>query len=106
MAKITIAAAPTFKATAKIPAPEGKTLAIEFVFRHRTKEELERWSTGDEAKNRSEVDTILGMAEGWTNVEEPFNAEELTKLCQSFHAAGRTIATTYMEELMQARLGN
>lgn len=106
MAKISIAVAPTFKATAKIPAPEGRTLAVEFVFKHRTTEELARWTADVAASGRSDAVAVMEMAEGWTNVEEPFTAESVEALCLNYHRAGAAIATAYVDELMQAKVGN
>jgi len=102
---IKLKAKPTFTAKVTIPAPEA-ALEIEFEFRHKTKDELESFSTGDEAKGRSDVDTVLAVASGWHDVEDEFGAQSLDVLFQNYHSAPRAIVETYMAQLTQVKLGN
>lgn len=105
MAKLKLQPAPTFKAKVVIPAP-GAPIEIVFEFLHKTKKGLEEFATGDKAKDRSDVETVLEIAKGWDDVEEEFGKEAIAGLCENYHAAARSIADTYMRELTQARLGN
>lgn len=53
----------------------------------------------------SDVEAILQIAKGW-NLPHEFNAENLTKLCDRYHAAGGAIGAAYREAHARGRLGN
>lgn len=98
---------PTFKAKVEIHVPGESTPAeVKVEFKHKTKDELEAFFTGPEAKGRSDVDTVLSIACGWEGVDAPFDAENLATFFANYHGAARAIVVAYTEEITAARRGN
>lgn len=97
---------PTFRAKVEIPLPGGEKADFVGIFKHRTTEELREFSTGEASKGRSDLDTVLGMLEGWEGVDADFGREAVDTMLKQHHAASRCIGNVYVNELMQARLGN
>lgn len=112
MPKITLNPAPTFKGVVSIPVPGEKPAEVEFVFKHRTRkqfDELMKKTKADvEAGTDGAGDTafVMSLVEGWNVDGEPFNAENVEKLLENYHAAGRAISERYTELLVLGRLGN
>jgi Phage tail assembly chaperone len=104
MAKLKLQPKPEFKASVSIPvAGEAEALSLEFTFKHRTREELEKFITA--SVNRTDPETILEMASGW-ELADAFTAENLALLAQNYIAAPKLIFDKYIDELVKARLGN
>ena len=100
-----LVAAPTFKATVKIPAAGGDTVPIEFVFRHKTRAEFDAWASVERADVLHE-DAVMEIASDWTDVEDSFSRESLTKLFDVFQASPTAIYTAYAQELKLGRQKN
>lgn len=107
MSKISLALEPTFQAEVQIPVPGAKPAPLKFNFKYRTQDELNDYRKGlaEQAASITDVELVMGVAEGW-ELEEPFNAENVKRLLQKYHAAATTIGETYIKQLMQAKLGN
>jgi hypothetical protein len=103
MAKLKLNPNPTFTAKVGIHVPGDESAEVEFTFRHRTKDELQKFI--DESSDRSDVDTILQCATGW-ELSDPFNAESVGILVQNYISAPRAIFNRYIEELARAREKN
>lgn len=101
-----IKADPTFKAGVRIPTAGGKVHTIEMEFRHMTADEFREFMSGEASVGRSDVDTVLALAVGWSGVDAPFNRESLEVLFQHHIAAPREIGKVFAEELLQAREKN
>lgn len=102
MAKLTLNAAPTFKAKVGILVPGSDEPAeVEFVFKHRTKDALEAWMNepGEDLKK------VMEMASGW-DLPEKFTEANVSKLLQNYFGAAAAIVTAYINELMKAKTGN
>lgn len=99
-------AAPTFTAKVGIPVPGAEPIDVRFVFKHMTREALESFLTGADAAARSDVETIMAIAEGWHDVDQPFGREAVELLTQNYHGSARAVLSTYVTELAAARLGN
>lgn len=97
---------PTFRAKVDIPLPGGEKASFVGVFKHRTADELREFSTGDAARERTDLQTAMEMLVGWEEVEADFSEAAVAQMLQQFHAAARVLGDTYVRELMQARLGN
>ena len=100
---ITIKAPETFRAKVTIPVPGGAEVSFVGVFRHRSRTELHEWV---QAKGRTDEQTIMDCLAGWEGVDAEFNAASVALLLEQYHAAPRVIVEAYVDELMQARLGN
>ncbi len=112
MAKLKLIAAPTFKATVKIPEPGGETVSLEMTFKHRTRDQLAEFLAATTANDQKPEDEriedpqfILQMAVGW-ELSDPFDEASLELLVQNHIAAPRLIFETYLEELTKARAKN
>lgn len=103
MAKLTLIAAPTFKAKVGIPLHGGGEGEVEFTFKHRTKSDLTAWL--DVASEKRPAEMILDMVEGW-DLEEPFSPESVATFVENYQGAAIPILGKYTQELTQARLGN
>jgi hypothetical protein len=101
MAKLSLKAAPTFACKVGIPVHGGEPAMVEFTFKHRTKDDFQKWL----AVEREDVDAILEMAEGW-DLAEPLDKENVGVLVQNYSGAAKAIFNKYFDELVQARLGN
>lgn len=106
MAKLALLANPTFRAKVPIPVAGAAPVLVEFEFKHRTFDQMQEWSTGKEAKDRSNLDTVMGCALGWFEMDVEFSRENVATFLQNYIAAGGVIVETYMRELGGARLGN
>lgn len=106
-AVLKLKANPTFLATVAIPLPDGEgTHEIGVTFKHKNKAALEEFITGESARSRSDVDSVLEIVESWTGLDGDFNRDNLTEFLQNYHGAARAIVSRYVEKLSQARLGN
>lgn len=107
MAKLTLNAAPTFKAKVGIPVAGSPAVSVEFTFKHRTKADLEAHikKVASEPESFGDVQVVMGAVVGW-ELDDEFNAENVATLLQNYHGAGRAIMEAYGVELVQARLGN
>jgi len=98
---------PTFTLEVGIPLPDGTSFHdITVSFRHKTKRELEEFVTGDAAKTRPDVDSIMEIVEGWSGLDGEFNRENVTELLQNYHGAARAIVAAYTTKLSAVRLKN
>lgn len=102
MAKIKLCADPTFNAMVPIPIPGAKPTPVQFTFKHRTKKEVAEWGVKLE---KSDVELVKDMASGW-ELDDAFNDENISQLCDSYAGAAYAIFETYLEELRGARTKN
>lgn len=124
----------TFKREIAIPTPDGKGIKIEFVMKHRSREEmaeftqfvrekgesLEESTAGIEAEAEgshklmeaakamvdSDVDSILDVAVDWNIDGYAFTRENIAKLCRLYPATAITVLRDYFEGMLRGRLGN
>ena len=101
--KFSLTANPTFKALVDVPVPGGKSAAVEFTFKSRTRDEFRLFIDG--LGDRLDVDVIMDMASGW-DLEDPFDQANVELLTQNYLGAARAITEKYLSELTAARLGN
>lgn len=102
-AKFTLNPTPTFKATVEIPRPGTDAGEIEFVFKHRTRDQFKELV--DSMADKKDVELVMDVASGW-NLADPFDAEHVEMLLQNYFVSGETIVTTYLRELTAGKLGN
>jgi hypothetical protein len=94
---------PTFKASVRIPVPGGESEPVEFVFRHRTLDDLTAWRI--EMRGKQDFDVVTTCVVSW-GLNDEFNDDNVRRLLQNYGGAGAAIAEAYMRELMGARRGN
>ena len=101
--KFSLTANPTFKALVDVPVPGGKSAAVEFTFKSRTRDEFRLFIDG--LGDRLDVDVIMDMASGW-DLEDPFDQANVELLTQNYLGAARAVIEKYLSELTAARVGN
>jgi len=102
MAKLSLTAAPTFTATVQIPIPGKRPAPVEFKFKHRNKDELEVFFRDFSG---TDVELVMEIVSGW-DLDDPFSAETVAQLLNSYSGAGKAISDKYLSEMIQARVGN
>lgn len=103
MAKLKLTPEPTFKTKVGISVPGKGKVPTEFTFRHKTRKEVLAWI--EESKDMKDADLIVDIATGW-ELEDEFNAENISALCEAYSSAGGEIVTAYLQELSGARAKN
>jgi hypothetical protein len=101
--KFSLVPAPTFKAPVTIQVPGGKSVQVEFIFKHRSREDFKEFMDGLEG--RKDVDILLDVASGW-ELEDAFEAKGLQQLVDNYMGAGQAVLQTYMIELTTGRAKN
>lgn len=103
MGKLKLVANPTFKAKVGIPVAGGKSVDVEFVFKHRTKSQLDEFIKTRAEK--SDADSFLEMVEGW-DLEDAFNKENVEQLLENYIGAAVSTYRAYIDELVANRAKN
>ena len=100
-----IKAYPTFPATVKIRAPGGEVQELPVVFKHMRKDDVKGFFEQASENNRSDVECILDLVESW-KADMDLSPESVGELIQNYPASAHAIFACYMQELIDARLGN
>lgn len=103
MARLNLNPNPTFNAKVEICQPGGEPVAVEFTFKHRTRDEMD-----DFIKTLTDLsieDQVMAVASGWELVE-PFNVENVKRLAQNYITAPAAIRDKYIAELIKAKEKN
>lgn len=101
--KFSLVPSPTFKAMVAIQVPGGKAAEVEFVFKHRDRDNFKEFV--DSLEGREDVDILLDIASGW-ELEDAFDEKNLQKLVDNYLGAGRAVLQAYISELTAARAKN
>lgn len=103
--KFTLDPAPTFKSVVNIPVAGGKPAPVEFIFKHRDREQFKEFVEG--LTDRQDVEVIMDMASGW-DLDDAFDAESIGKLVTRYMGAFNAICEVYFNELTKSgpRSGN
>jgi GMP synthase PP-ATPase subunit len=103
MAKLQLQPNPTFKARVEIPVPGASPVKVEFVFKHRTRDEMDKFLKSLDGMD--DVEMIQKIAAGWELVDD-FNEENIRTLVQGYIAAPREIFEAYLAAMTGARQKN
>lgn len=104
MATLKLQPAPTFWAKVPIPLPGGEKHEIELEFVHKTRDDLDKWRSEKDVKTDGKA--VMTIVKNWRGVEGDFNEDNINAVLQNYHGAGIAIGRTYIEQLMQLKLGN
>lgn len=102
MARLSLAANPTFRAKVGIPVAGGDSVDVEFEFRHRTTKELAKFV---ENSDRDDIDTVMDCVCGW-ELEDEFSRANVERLLDNYGGSAMQIYTKYIEELVGQRRKN
>jgi hypothetical protein len=127
MAKVTLGNRPTeFKHTVKFQMLDGTTASIQVKYKYITRQEAAKLQdelrakakakVGDigddktlseliEMADESTVDGLMNCVLGW-DIDEPFNRENVVRLCNELPAAAEAIRDSYWSAVLNGRLGN
>jgi hypothetical protein len=113
MAKFSLTPSPTFKEKVGIPVAGGAPADVQFVFRHRTKSQLDDFlrpppvpAEGEEpVPEKTDVERIKEMATGW-DLDDPFDDEHIGLLVENYPGAGVAVLRGYVDALIGARRKN
>lgn len=94
---------PTFKRDVEIPVPGEKPAKLNFVFRHKTRNELKEFV--DSLADREDIDTVMDVACGW-GIDESFDEDNVEVLLQNYPGSALAIINAYLNEVSGARKGN
>lgn len=103
MAKLKLIAEPTFRAKVGIPTAGGEAIDVEMTFKHRTKTQLDEFVNSRADKPDSE--SFMEMVTGWELPDE-FNRENVDLLLENYIGAALATYRVYIDQLVQAKLGN
>lgn len=104
--KITLNPAPTFKLAVEIPVPGADFASVEFVFKHRTKTQLEEMFAKNKAAEAvDQVSEVMEMVVGW-EFSEDFNRENVARLLDNYPGSALAILLAYSGELQRFKRGN
>ncbi|MNO64407.1 hypothetical protein D3C76_551350 [compost metagenome] len=101
--KFSLKAAPTFKKSVDLPVHGGDAVAVEFEFKHRTRDDLDAWLK--DIKEKSDAEVLAGCVVGW-DLSDKCEAESFELLTQNYAGTGPAITKAYVDEILQARRKN
>jgi len=103
MPKLKLVANPTFRAKVGIPVAGAVPVEIEFVFRHRTKTDLDAWISA--RTDKSDPDSFMEMVESW-ELDDPYTRENVETLLENYIGTALATYRVYIDQLVQAKLKN
>jgi hypothetical protein len=95
---------PTFQAKVEIPRPGDSPASITFTFKHRSKEEMERF-VKEAATMEDDLQVVMAVATNW-DLSDTFNEENVKTLISNYIAAPQKVFETYLQELSGNRRKN
>lgn len=103
--------APTFRAKVPLTVPgEDKRGLVEFVFRHKTRQQFAAW--WEAIEGRKDADILADVVAGWEDVIDeqgepvPYSPEALALLIDRFPASAAEILLAYRRGLWESREKN
>lgn len=104
---------PTFPAVVQISSPGvAEPLALDIIFKHKTKAEVLAWGERCRAATGPELATLLDeVIHGWSaqdrnGADVPYSAENLSQLLQNFALAHQDIHAGYLAAVSEAKRKN
>lgn len=104
MAKLKLQPDPTFTAKVDIPVPGAAPASVTFTFKHRSKEEMERFIK-EAAGMEDDLQVVMSVATNW-DLSDTFNEENVKTLISNYIAAPQKVFETYLQELSGNRRKN
>lgn len=97
---------PTFTSNIVVPTPSGP-VTIKGTFKHMPKADFTAFVKKErEGTARPDEEVVMDILAGWSEVDAEFNSDNVKALCQEYHAFGKTVVETFVEQLTQYRTGN
>lgn len=104
MAKLKLQPDPTFKAKVGIAVPGSAAVDVTFTFKHRTKDEVERFVEAV-ADMSDDCQVVMSMATGW-ELSDTFDEANVKTLIANYISAPQAIFEAYLQELSGTRRKN
>ena len=108
MAKLKLIPDPTFEAKVAVPVPGAGTVDVKFTFKHRTRDELQRFlaETASDAESKmDDVQLVMACACGW-ELADTFDEKNVGEFVRQYIAGPASVYETYTAEMIGARLKN
>lgn len=96
----------TFAYPVDIPRADGDDASLNFIFRHKTRDEFRDFLNRAGEAKQDDIDPLLEIIEGWKDVDGEFSPQALRQLVQDFHGAPAAILSGYVAALTEGRRGN
>lgn len=109
--KLTLVPEPEFKAPVPIPVPGQGVVNVEFTFKYRTRDELQRFAAKCDPerpeydKDYQDHQMVMDAAKGW-ELADAFTEENVKEFCRQYIAGPAAVFDTYVMEMTGARLKN
>lgn len=109
--KLTLVPAPTFTAKVMVPVPGQGDVPVEFTFKHRTREEMQRFTAkfnpeGPEYDaSMTDEQMVMDCACGW-ELADAFTEPNVKEFCRQYLVGPAAVFETYVAEMAGARLKN
>lgn len=104
MARLKLHPDPTFKAKVAISVAGAGPAHVEFTFKHRTRQEMDRFL--ESVKDMTDdVEMILAMTSGW-DLSDEFSEQNVRQLVDGYIQAPAAIFDVYLQELSGNRRKN
>lgn len=96
--------APTFVVPVELPVPGKASVAVNFRFRHFDQDAYLAMLEESRQQKESAADFLARFVDGWEgeNINAPFSAEALQKLCKKYPKAPARIFSAFEAELVGA----
>lgn len=101
--KFSLTANPTFKCRVDIPVPGSKPVPVEFIFKHKSRDDFKKFI--EEIEGREDIDVILDIASGW-DLPDAFDDTSIDALTQNYIGSARAVIEAYINNLTNAKAGN
>lgn len=108
MAKLKLIPEPTFTAPVPVPVPGAGTVEVKFLFKHRTRDEMQRFladTASDAAAQMDDVQLVMACASGW-ELADSFDEKNVGEFVRQYIAGPAAVYETYTAEMIGARQKN
>ncbi len=97
---------PTFRSKVTVHVHGGESHEISVVWRHKRKDEFQKFFADAAVNDTPMVDQLLGLVESWAGLEFEVTADGLASLEQEFPSVIPQLLMAYAEELAEGRRKN
>ena len=96
---------PTFEWPVLIPSPNGEQ-TLTLIFKHKTRDEMKAYFEEASKGETDDAATIMGIVEGWKDVDAEFSEAAVRELTQNYFGAVPAIFDAYVAGLTQSKAKN
>ena len=108
MAKLKLVPNPTFEAKVAVPVPGEGTVDVKFTFKHRARDEMQRFlaETAHDAESKmDDVQLVMACASNW-ELADTFDEKNVGEFVRQYICGPAAVYETYCAEMIGARRKN